>query len=75
MPRSEKRVEVQLGGKGYVLFTNLGTVWKLLRSSWCPHPQANFNEEVTERMRLSPEKHADLGNLNVMHKPVLPHRE
>ena len=27
--RSEKRVELRLGGEGNVLFTNVGTVWKL----------------------------------------------
>ena len=40
-----------------------------------PHPQANLNEEVTERVRLSPGKDEDLGNLNTIHKLILPHRE
>ena len=40
-----------------------------------PHPQANLNEEVTERMRSSPGKDEDLGNLNAIHKLILPHRE
>ena len=48
---------------------------KLLRSSWCPFPQAKLNVEVTERMRLSPGKDENLGNLNVIHKLILPHRE
>ena len=39
------------------------------------HPQANLNEEITERVRLSPGKGEDLGNLNVIHKLILPHRE
>ena len=73
--RSEKRVKLRLGGGGNVIFTNLGTVWKLLRPSWCPHPQANLNEEVLERMRLSQEKDEDLGNMNVVHKLILAHRE
>ena len=50
------------------MITNLGTVWKLLRPSWCPHPHASLIEEVTERVRLSPEKDEDLGNLNVVAK-------
>ena len=73
VPRSERKVELRLGGKDDILSTNLGSVWKLLRPSWCPHPQANLNEEVTERVRLSPGKNEDLGNLNVIHKLILPH--
>ena len=60
VPHSEKKVELRLGGENDILSTNLGTVWKLLRSSWRPHPQANLNEEVTERVRLSPGKDEDL---------------
>ena len=56
-------------------YKNLGTDWKLLRPSWCPHLQANLNEEVTERVRLSPGKDEDLGNLNVINKLILPHRK
>ena len=65
---------LRLGGKDDILYTNLGTVWRSLRPSWCPQPQANLNKEVTERVRLSPEKNEDLGNLNVLHNLILPHR-
>ena len=34
-----------------------------------------MNEEITERVRLSPGKDEVLGNLNVIHKVILPHRE
>ncbi|XP_063710853.1 uncharacterized protein LOC134839282 [Symsagittifera roscoffensis] len=51
-----------------------GQMW-LRRSSWCPHPQAVLNEDVTERVRLSPGKDENLGNLYVIHKLSLPHRE
>ena len=33
-----------------------------------------MNKEITERVRLSPGKDEDLGNLNVIHKLILPHR-
>ena len=33
-----------------------------------------MSEEVTERVRLLPEKNEDLGNLNVLHNLILPHR-
>ena len=56
-------------------FLLFGTVWKLLRLSSCPHPQANLNEEVTERVTLSPGKVEDLGNLNLRHKLILPHQK
>ena len=59
-PFSEKKVELRLGGENDILSTNLGIVWKLLRASWRPHPQATLNEEVTERVRLSPGKDEDL---------------
>ena len=74
VPRSDKKLELRLGDKENVLSTNLGTIWKFLRPSWCPYPQASENEEVTERVRLSPAKDEYLGNLNVIHKLILPHQ-
>ena len=58
-----------------MLVTNLGTVWKLLRPSWCPHPHASLTEGITERVRLSPAKDEDLKNLNVVPRLILPHRK
>ena len=75
VPRSNKRVELKMGNGNDMLITNLGNVWKLLRPSWCPHTHASLIEEVTERVRLSPAKDEDLGNLNVAHKLILPHRK
>ena len=73
VPRSNKRVELKMGNGNGMLVTNLGTVWKLLRPSWCPPPHASLIEEVTERVRLSPAKDEDLGTLNVVHNLILPH--
>ena len=73
VPRSNKRVELKMGNGNGMLITNLGTVWKLLRPSWCSHRHASLIEEVTERVRLSPTKDEDLGNLNVVHILILPH--
>ena len=64
-----------MGNGNDMLITNLGNVWKLLRLSWCPHTQASLIEEVTERVRLSPANDEDLGNLNMVHKLILPHRK
>ena len=75
VPRSIKRVELKIGNGNDMLVTILGTVWKLLRPSWCPHPHANLIREVTERVRLSAAKDEDLGNLNVVHKLILPDRK
>ena len=72
VPRSNKRVELNLGNGNGMMTTNLGTAWKLLRPSWCPHPHASFIEEVTERVTLTPTKDEDLGTLNVIHKLILP---
>ena len=72
VPRSNKRVELKMGNGNDMLITNLGTVWKLLRPSWCPHPHASLIEEVTERVRLAPTKYEELGTLNVIHKLILP---
>ena len=74
VPRSDKKVELRLGSGNDVLSTNLETIWKLLRPFWCPHPHASLIEEVTERVRLSPTKDEDLGNLNIVHKLILPHQ-
>ena len=70
--RSSKRVELRMGNGNGMMTTNLGTVWKLLRPSWCPHPHASLIEEVTERLRLTPTKDEDLGTLDVIHKLILP---
>ena len=40
VPRSDKKVELRLGSGDDVLSTKLGTIWKLLRPSWCPYPHA-----------------------------------
>ena len=72
VPRSNKRVELKMGNGNGMLITNLGTDWKLLRPSWCPHPHASLIEEVTERVRLAPTKDEDLETLNVIHKLILP---
>ena len=72
VPRSSKRVELRMGNGNGMMTTNLGTVWKLLRPSWCPHSHASLIEEVTERVRLTPTKDEDLGTLDVIHKLILP---
>ena len=59
--RSDKKVQLRLGSGDDVLSTNLRTIWKLLRPSWCPHLHASLIEEVTERVRLSPAKDEELG--------------
>ena len=73
MPRSNKRVKLKIGNGNGMLITNLGTVWKSLRPTWCSHSHASLIEEVTERVRLSPTKDEDLGNLNMVHKLMPPH--
>ena len=73
VPRSNKRVELKMGNGNGMLIANLGTVWKLLRPSWCPHPHASLIEEITERVRLSTTNDEDLGTLNVVRKLILPH--
>ena len=70
--RASKRVEFRMGNGNGMMTTNLGTVWKLLRPSWCPHPHASLIEEVTERVRLTPTKDEHLGTLDVIHKLILP---
>ena len=72
VPCSNKRVELKMGTGNGMLITNLGTVWKLLRPSWCPHPHASLIEGVTERVMLTPTKDEDLRTLNVIHKLILP---
>ena len=52
-----------------------GTLWKLLRKSGGANSQASLNEEITEQLRMSSAKDENLGNLNVIHKLILPHRE
>ena len=73
VPRSNKRVELKIGNGNGMLITNLGTVWKLQRPSWCPHSHASLIGESAERLRLSPTKNEDLGNLNAVQKLILPH--
>ena len=72
IPRSNKRVEVNMGDGNGLLITNLGVVWKLLRPSWCPHPHASLIEETPERVRLAPTEDEDLAKLSVVHKLISP---
>ena len=74
VPRSDKKGELRLGSGNDVLSMKLGTIWKLLRPSWCRHPHASLIEEVTERVRLSPAKDEDVGNFHIVHKIILPHQ-
>ena len=60
VPRSNKRVELKTGNENGMMTPNLGTVWKLLRPSRCPHSHASLIEEVTERVWLTPRKDEDL---------------
>ena len=71
--RSERRLELRLVGKENILFTNLRVVWRLMRPSWYPHTQASLTEDTKECITLLTKK--DLGNLNVIHKMILSHRE
>ena len=75
VPRSNKRVELNIRNGNDMLVTILRTFRMLLRPSWCPHPHASLIEEITERVRLSLAKDEDLGNLNVVHKLTLPQRK
>ena len=68
----KQRVELKMGNGNGMLVTNLVVVWKLLRPSWCPHPQASLIVEVTERVRLAPTKDEDLATLSIVHKLILP---
>ena len=72
VPRSSKRVELRMENGNGMMTTNLGTIWKMLRPSWCPHPHASLIEKVTERVRLTPTKDEDLGTLDVIHNLILP---
>ena len=72
VPRSSKRVELNMGNGNGVLVTNLGVVWKLLRPSSCPHPHASLIEEVTDRVRLAPTEDEYLATFSVAHKLILP---
>ena len=56
VPRSNKRVELKMGNGNGILITNLGMVWKLLRTSWCPHYYASLIGVQTERVRLASTK-------------------
>ena len=72
VPRSNKRVELKMGnGKGMQV-TYLRLIWKLLRTSWCPHPHASLIKEITERVRLALTKDEDLGTLSMVYKLILP---
>ena len=50
-PHSNKRVELKMGNGNDIMITNLGTVWKSLRPSWCPHPHASERDCHHRRVR------------------------
>ena len=51
VPRSNKGVELKMGNRNDMLVTYLGTVWKLLRPSRCPHPHAKGIGRNNEQAR------------------------
>ena len=57
-------MEARLGGEENLLVTKFGVVWKLLRPSWCQHPQASLNGGQNWKIRLLPGRYEALGDLN-----------
>ena len=41
VPKTDKRVEFGLGFSVELLKTSLMVVWELMKSSWCPRPNAD----------------------------------
>ena len=67
VPKSDKRVEFGLGFSDELLKTNLMVVWELMRTSWCPSPNADSILRVTQDVQTGLNADCNLRDLNIIY--------
>ena len=67
VPKSDNRVEFGMGFSDELLRTSLMVVWDLMKSSWCPSPNANSILRATEDMQRESNSDCNLRDLNVIY--------
>ena len=67
VPRSDNQVEFRLGLSDEVLRTSLMVVWKLMKPSWCPSPNADSKLRATRDVQRELNSESNLRDLNVIY--------
>ena len=67
VPKSDKRVEFGLGFSDELLRTSLMVVWELMRSSWCPSPNADSILRATQDVQRELNADCNLRDLNIIY--------
>ena len=67
VPKSDKRVEFGLGFSDELLRTSLMVVWKLMRPSWCPSPNADSILRATQDVQRELNADCNLRDLNIIY--------
>ena len=65
--KSDKRVEFGLGFSDELLRTSLMVVWKLMRPSWCPSPNADSILRATQDVQREINADCNLRDLNIIY--------
>ena len=67
VPESDKRVEFGLGFSDELLRTSLMVVWELMRTSWCPSPNADSILLATQDVKRELNSDCNLRDLNIIY--------
>ena len=66
VPKSDIRVEFGLGFSDELLRTRLGVVWELMKSSWCPSPNADSILRTTQDEQRELNSDCNLHDLKII---------
>ena len=68
VPKSDNRVQFGLGLSDELLRLSLMVVWKLMKPSWCPSPNADSILRATQDVQRELNSDCNLGDLNIIYK-------
>ena len=67
VPKSDNRVEFGLGFSDELLRTSLMVVWELIKTSWCPSPNADSILRATPDVQRELNSDCNLRDLNIIY--------
>ena len=65
MPKSDNRVEFELGFSDELLRLSLMVVWELMKPSWCPSPNTDSILRATQNVQRELNSDSNLRDLNI----------
>ena len=67
VPKSDNRVEFELGFSDELLRTSLMVVWELMKPSWCPTPNTDLILRATQDVQREFNSDCNLRDLNIVY--------